>query len=220
MCFSATASFSAAAVIGGIGAVTIWKTARPGYARLLPFATIPLLLAAQQITEGFLWLEIVKPVAGTYRPILIHGFIGYAEIFWPVFAPFAAFLIEPVALRRRMILACLVCGVILSAYLLSVMIAHPYHASIHEDGIVYRNGYPYPWVMWPVYVITTTASFSLSSYREVRIYSRVLFIGLAAAAIFYNRAYVSVWCFFAAVASTLVYLHISRIQDYTRHKEQ
>ena len=67
MCFSATASFSAATVIGGIGAVTIWKTARPGYVRVLPFAAIPLLFAAQQVTEGFLWLEIVKPVAGTWR---------------------------------------------------------------------------------------------------------------------------------------------------------
>ncbi len=220
MCFSATASFSAAVGIGGIGALTIWKTARSGHARALPFAAIPLVFAAQQAIEGFLWLEIVKPVAGAYRPILIHGFIGYVEIFWPAYAPLAAFLIEPVGKRRRMILACLVCGAILSAWFFSVMIDYPYRAYLHEDGIVYKNAHHSPWFITPLYALTTTVSFSLSSYREVRIFSLVLFIGLAAAAIFYNRAYVSVWCFFAGVASTLVYLHVSRIQDYSRHRVQ
>ncbi len=212
MCFSATASFTAAAVMGGVGVVTVYKTAASKAVRVLPFAAVPLLFAAQQLIEGFLWLEIAEPVAGSCRPVLIHGFVGYAQVFWPAFAPLAALLIEPDQLRRRPTLACLVCGIVLAGWLARVMIAHPYSVTVHEDGLVYRNGFDYPWFMWPVYVLATTLSFSFSSHREVRMFSLVVLAGLAVAAILFNRAYVSVWCFFAAAASVLVYIHISRMK--------
>ena len=130
MCFSAMASFSAAAVIGSIGALTFWSTATKHALRVLPFAFFPVLFAAQQLVEGFLWLDLAEPEAGALRTILVHAFQGYAEIFWPIFAPLAAFLIEPESRRRRLILLCLIIGVSLSTYLLIKMIAHPYDAFI------------------------------------------------------------------------------------------
>lgn len=48
MCFSAPVSFSAGAVLLGLGSAK-----RP---RELPFAAIPLLFAIQQLSEGVIWL--------------------------------------------------------------------------------------------------------------------------------------------------------------------
>ena len=53
MCFSATASFSAGAVLLGIGALTVKSSHRR---REMPLAAIPLLFAIQQLTEGVIWL--------------------------------------------------------------------------------------------------------------------------------------------------------------------
>jgi len=53
MCFSATASFSAGAVLRGIGALTLKAARRPCE---WPFAAIPLLFAIQQLIEGMIWL--------------------------------------------------------------------------------------------------------------------------------------------------------------------
>jgi len=92
----------------------------------------------------FLWLDLAEPTPGALRPVLVHAFQGYAEVFWPVFAPLAAFLIEPERLRQRLILICLVVGVCLSAYLLMTMIAHPYAAFVGDGHIIYKNDHHYP----------------------------------------------------------------------------
>ena len=60
MCFSATASFTAAAIVGSIGAVTLWKAARLRDRALLPIAAFPVLFALQQTVEGLLWLELAR----------------------------------------------------------------------------------------------------------------------------------------------------------------
>src|SRR5262249_54969272 len=143
MCFSAPASFTAAAVIGSIGAVTVATAARKLDWRVLPFAFFPVLFAAQQVVEGLLWLDLAGPEPSAWRPVLVHAFQGYAEVFWPTFAPLAALLIEPDRTRRRLILVCLAVGVCLSAYLLVAMIGTPYKATVLQGHIVYWNEHHY-----------------------------------------------------------------------------
>jgi hypothetical protein len=210
MCFSATASFSAAAIIGSIGATTVWRAAERGNPNLLPLALFPLLFAVQQSVEGLLWLDLARDQPGPLRPILVHAFQGYAEVFWPVFAPIAAYLIEPNAWRRRLILLCVITGVLLSAYLLVTMLGHPYGASIVDGHVVYKNDYRYPRGIEVPYVVATTVCLLLSSRRAVQLTAVVIFIGFAVAYVTFHQSYISVWCFFAAVASVLVYLHVSQ----------
>jgi hypothetical protein len=213
MCFSATASFTAAAVVGCIGAVTLWKAAGHHDRALLPLAAFPALFAAQQGIEGLLWLDLARLEPTTCRPFLVHGFIGYAEVFWPTFAPLAALLIEPERRRRQLILICLAIGAALSAYLLLKMIGNLYTASAGSGHIVYRNGATYPKGIEIPYVLATTVSLLLSSHRVVQLMATVILVGFAVAYGFYHMAYISVWCFFAAAASSLVYLFVSRATE-------
>jgi hypothetical protein len=208
MCFSATASFTAAAVTGSIGALTLRSAAAKHEYQALPIAAFPLLFAAQQLTEGFLWLDLAGLEPGALRTILIHAFQGYAEVFWPVFAPLAAYLIEPERRRRRLILLCLAVGVSMSAYLLTKMVAHPYYAFVGSGHIVYENDFQHPAGIEIPYIVATTISLLLSSHKVVQLLAVVIFVGFAAAYISFYDAYTSVWCFFAAAASVLVYLFI------------
>ena len=210
MCFSATASFTAAAVTGSIGALTLRSATEKHDYRALPIAAFPLLFAAQQLTEGFLWLDLASPEPGMHRTILIHAFQGYAEVFWPVFAPLAAFLVEPERRRRRLILLCLAVGMSLSAYLLTTMVAHPYYAFVGSGHIVYENDFQHPPGIEVPYIVATTISLLLSSHKVVQLLAVVIFVGFAAAYISFYEAYTSTWCFFAAAASVLVYLFIRR----------
>lgn len=210
MCFSATASFTAAAVVGTIGVTTLWKAAGHHDRAILPIAAFPALFALQQLVEGFLWLDLAQPAPGACRPFLTHAFLGYAEIFWPVYAPLAAWLIEPVQWRRRLILVCVVVGGVLSAYLLVKMIGNPYTPSAATGHIVYQNGISYPKGIEIPYVLATTISLLLSSHRMIQVLAVVILAGFAVAYVSYNLAYISVWCFFAAIASVIVYLFVSR----------
>jgi hypothetical protein len=217
MCFSATASFTAAAVVGSIGAVTLWTAARQRNYAILPIAAFPALFGLQQAVEGMLWLDLAQPVAGTCRPFLTHAFLGYAEVFWPVFAPLAGLLIEPVAWRRRLMMIALAVGCVLSAYLLMKMIGNPYMASAATGHIVYRNGLTYPTGIEVLYVFATTISLLLSSHRMVQLMAAVILAGFIVAYVFYNMAYISVWCFFAAVASIIVYLFVRQPSQTLGH---
>ena len=208
MCFSATASFAAAAVIGSVGLVTLRSAAAKPDHRILALAAFPLLFAFQQAVEGLLWLDLASPEPGALRGVLVHAFQGYAEVFWPAFAPLAALLIERERWRRLLISGCLVIGVALSIYLLVAMIGHPYQASIGEGHIVYRNDFQYPKGIEAPYVVATTLSLLLSSERAVQRLALVILIGFAVAYISFHHAYISVWCFFAAVASVMVYLYV------------
>ena len=55
MCFSATASFTAGALLIALGSVTVSLAAAP---RERPFAAIPLLFGLQQLIEGGIWLSL------------------------------------------------------------------------------------------------------------------------------------------------------------------
>jgi hypothetical protein len=197
-------------VIGSIGVLTLRSAAAKHDHRLLPFTSLPLLFAAQQLVEGFLWLDLNRSEPGALRTVLVHAFQGYAEIFWPVFAPLAVFLIEPERRRRFLILSCLAVGVALSTYLLTKMIAHPYDAFTGSGHIVYKNDFQYPSGIEAPYLVATTFSLLLSSHKEVKLLAIVILVGFAVAYMSFHQAYISVWCFFAAAASALVYLYISR----------
>ena len=210
MCFSATASFTAAAVAGGIGAVTLWKAAKLRDPALLPIAAFPALFALQQTIEGLLWLDLAQPAPGACRPFLTHAVLGYAEVFWPMFAPLAVWLIEPVRWRRHLIGICFAVGAVVSAYLLWKMLGNPYTASAATGHIVYSNGVTYPKGIEIPYVLATTISLLLSSHRMIQLLAIVILGGFAVAWWSYHQSYISVWCFFAAVASVIVYLFVHR----------
>mgnify|MGYP000091041284 FL=1 len=73
MCFSATASFAASAVLGATGIATLAKTKDR---KMLPLATIPLVFAIQQAIEGGLWLTIAD--GGSDAVLLSALFLFFA----------------------------------------------------------------------------------------------------------------------------------------------
>ena len=220
MCFSATASFTAAAVAGSIGIVTLWKAAKLRDPALLPIAAFPVLFADQQFVEGLLWLDLARPEPGPCRPMLTHAFVAYAEIFWPIFAPLAAWLIEPVQWRRRLIGVCVLVGAAVSTYLLWKMLGSPYTASAATGHIVYSNDVAYPKGIEIPYVVATTISLLLSSHRLIQLLAIVILGAFAVAYWSYHQSYISVWCFFAAIASIIVYLFVHRAAQSGQGSQQ
>ncbi len=64
MCFSASVSFAASALLGGSGIVAIKKSESP---RMLAFASLPIIFGVQQLTEGILWLTFSNPELGYWH---------------------------------------------------------------------------------------------------------------------------------------------------------
>jgi hypothetical protein len=204
MCFSAPASFVTAGLTGAIGIVALTRVSEP---RQLPFAATPVFFAVQQGIEGLLWVNLPLAPDGYLSSALTFLYLFFAEAFWPVYAPIAVWLIEPSAHRRLLIVVCLGAGAGVGTYLLWWILGHPHLATIQDYHIVYGMGYRQPDAVGAVYLAATGLPLFLSSQRTVVVLGAIILAGLVVAYALYWEAFISVWCFFAAIASAAILYH-------------
>lgn len=203
MCFSATASFSAGAVLLGIGALTLKAARQP---RELPFAAIPLLFAIQQLSEGVLWLTF-RYDAPQLNTLMTYVYSFFSHVLWPAYVPVAVLLIEPPGRHRRLLLAFAAAGVAVGTYLLYVLVDFPIAAYPTGQHIEYVSPHFYAAAVMTLYLLSTTVSPILSTHRMVKLFGVQALLSFAAVYYFYAAWFISIWCFFAALLSVVVYLH-------------
>ena len=175
-------------------------------------AATPLLFALQQTTEGLLWLNLPAAGEATFVAILTLVFLIFAEVFWPVYAPIAAMLVEPDRTRRKLMRACLVVGIGVGAYLLWRIYSQPIGATLIDGHIAYRTGRGHPLIVGLAYLAATGLPLILSSQRTLVALGTIIMVGAVVAFVFYWEALVSVWCFFAAAASLVILFHFKTLR--------
>lgn len=205
MCFSAPASFIASTTLAVIGAATLAQRPEP---RLLPFASFPLVFAAHQAIEGLIWLSVERTDAPPQA--LVVAYLVIAQVLWPSLTPLAMLLIEGGRRRRQGLAALLAAGLIVSAAMAHVLIDHPYAVSATAHGLRYATAQEIETHIVGLYVLTTTAPLLMSRHRYILAFGVTVLIGSAVTEVFFFRAAASVWCFFAALASLFVFLHVRR----------
>ena len=205
MCFSATASFSAGALLLGIGVLTLNSASRP---REWPFAAIPLLFAVQQLSEGVIWLTFSYE-APLLNSVMTHVYSFFSHVLWPVYVPVAVLLMEPAGWRRRVLLAFVAAGAAVGAYLLYVLVAFPVASRPTGQHIEYVSPHFFAALTMTLYLVSTALSPLLSTHRLVKLFGVLALLSFGAAYAFYATWFISVWCFFAALLSALVYLHLA-----------
>ncbi len=198
MCFSAPVSFATSAVLGAVGVATL-KRATP---RRRLIAMIPLMFSVQQAIEGVQWL-LERP--STCSVIAGYGFLFFAFLVWPVFIPFAVWYAERIRWRRRVLLVLTGIGVTLMLYMLTVLLHEPLVITSEGLRINYLIAAPYFSYGATVYVLATTISFLFSSHHPLRWFGVTSFLAALVSWWFFQHAFTSVWCFFAAVLSIGLY---------------
>ena len=93
ICFSSTASFSAAAVLLPLGALAIQQTRRRARPELLPLAIMPVFFGLQQAIEGCLWLQLESGSASAFVWPLAVAYLFFAFALWPSWIPWVALVI-------------------------------------------------------------------------------------------------------------------------------
>lgn len=208
MCFSATASFSAGALLLGIGTLTLKSASRP---RELVFAAIPLLFALQQLIEGVIWLtfSVDAPLLNT---VMTHVYSFFSHVLWPVYLPVAVLMIEPPGGRRRALAALVVAGSAVGLYLLYVLVAFPVVSRPTGQHVEYDSPHFFVAAVMMLYLVSTTVSPLLSTLRGVRVFGALALLSFGAAYYFYATWFISVWCFFAALLSVVIYLNFALLR--------
>ncbi|WP_299348739.1 DUF6629 family protein [uncultured Shimia sp.] len=206
MCFSATASFALGGVLVPIGVVALVKARQSGW-QWLPFALYPLAFGLQQICEGFVWIAMQNS-----DPDMLfcssRGFLFYSHFFWPALAPISVWACEPDQKRKRWLGWLSVIGVLygLLIYLPSVLIPGWTIVEIAERSLVYKTPelYDYPitrLMTRVVYAAIVLGALFSSTRNAVRVFALLIAVSLGLTFAFFAYAFISVWCFFAAILS-------------------
>ncbi len=209
MCFSAPASFIAGTALSAVGVATLTRVKKH---KEIPLALIPLLFGIQQLTEGVVWVSLRYGMT-TLNTISSYSFVFFAQVLWPIYVPIAVLLIETVKWRKRIIVACVGLGAVVSAYLLYLLIAFPLHSQIvfHSIQYVCDAAWHVPFSLHAVfYIIATCVSTLISSHKMVRWLGITTTVFLGVAYYFYSVTFASVWCFFAALLSVIIFFHFKK----------
>jgi hypothetical protein len=216
MCFSSTASFGAGVILTAIGVATVKKARQPSH---YFFASIPLLFAAQQMTEGFVWLSFKHPALTSYRDPLAHVFLFFAQVVWPLWAPLAILLLLPKEKRKVIEKIFSLAGAIVSFYLFYCLVFYQIEAIETEHHIFYRRDYPtqFTQVSGAFYLAATLGPPFFSESRRLKVLGLALLGSYISTLILYPNHLISVWCFFAAIVSILVFFVLQQLNDTAKN---
>lgn len=209
MCFSAPASFVAGTALSAVGVATLQRAKKR---KEIPLALIPLLFGIQQLIEGLVWISLRYEMA-LLNTVASYSFVFFAQVLWPIYVPIAVLLIETVKWRKRVISVCVGLGAVVSAYLLYLLIAFPLHSQIVFNSIQYvcDAAWRVPFSLHAVfYIIATYVSTLISSHKMVRWLGITTTVFLGVAYYLYSVTFASVWCFFAALLSVIIFFHFKK----------
>lgn len=211
MCFSATASFAAAAGLVPLGAVALARCRRHDRDDLMPLALMPLFFAAQQAMEGVVWLGFDQGVLEGLPRLAALAYVFFAFAFWPGWIPFLALRlgISPAGWRRRSLLLLQALGLLLALLLWLPLALQPdrvqpvlLQGSIDYGATLLFDGGPLVYGRYLYAAVIGLPLLLLPSARLRGFAIALLASGLAADWL-HRATFASVWCYFSAVLSAL-----------------
>jgi hypothetical protein len=218
MCFSSTASFSAAAFLGLSGAVALHRTKHTSH---LMFASIPFLFSIQQVAEGVLWTALINDPGDYIQKFSMYVFLFFAQVVWTTWIPLSFFFMEKDRKRRKILHGLSVLGIFASLILCSRLVFLNVSASISDHHIFYAIYSPRALIFINsfLYLVCTIGPCFISSVKRSKLLGTLLMASLIVSELFYELYVISVWCFFAAILSTMiVYMAVAMQEESLRSK--
>ncbi|MCP9815615.1 hypothetical protein KBY76_02910 [Synechococcus sp. GreenBA-s] len=217
MCFSSTASFTAAVVLGPLGLLAVRQARRIGQAGRLPLALTPWLFSLQQASEGVVWLGLDDPGGhGDVAPLTRAAallFLFFALGLWPAWMPWLALRFGGSGLepwRRRLIQLLALVGLAFGLGLWLPLALDPdrlqlvvvggsihYATTFLGSGVISHN------LGSGLFALLVALPPLLVPSGRLRLFGLLMLLAFALAQLAYLHAFTSVWCFFAALLSAL-----------------
>jgi hypothetical protein len=215
MCYSASVSYSAAAVLVTTGLYAVQQAGRLQTPYRM-WALIPVFFGLQQAFEGMVWQALAAGDAAVPYALGFHFFSHFLWLWW---FPLSCYLVEPGKLRSRVMAGCVAFGAFAGTLVYAVMLFHPewMMVAVREHSIHYSFSVPYrssihlPITPAALYALTILVPLFVSSHRLIRIFGVLIALSALLASQVYSYAYVSVWCFFAALLSLYLVYMIRRL---------
>ena len=90
-----------------------------------------------------------------------------------------------------------------------MLVAFPVVSGPTGQHVEYDSPHFFAAEVMTLYLVATAASPLLSTLRGVRVFGALALLSFGAAYYFYAAWFISVWCFFAALLSAVIYVHFA-----------
>lgn len=209
MCFSAEADLVGGALLTLIGVDAVRHVHRRH--DHLALATLPLLLAAHQVDEAFVWRGLQGRVDAGVGHLATWVYLTFAFVVLPVYVPVAVLALESAPGRRRVITGFVALGALVSLLLLSAMLRGPVTVTIGDHHLQYGIGLTAGFWVVTGYVTATCGAAVFSGYRRLALFGVVNLIAVALLARLAIDGFASLWCAWAAVTAGAIALHLRTV---------
>jgi hypothetical protein len=207
MCFSASVSSAASALLIPAGVYCIKSVmSEKAY---LPLAGVPLAFGIQQGCEGLVWLGMNSDDASLTQAAAL-AFLFFSYWFWLVWPSVLVVWLEENPNVQRLCQVFLALGIIYGTVLYLPLLINSDWLSIAvvQHSIEYQAqfvGDAIPRLISRLlYASIILGPLFLSSRVDIKIWGILIAILASITALLFNYAFVSVWCFFAALVSMYV----------------
>ncbi len=208
MCFSPEAD----AVVGGlvivIGADTLRHVREP---KQILLASLPLLFGLHQFDEAFVWWGLQGHVSESVQRVGVWIYLLFALAALPAIVPVAVWGIEPSARRRRLIGAMAALGIAVGVSLGVAVFRGSVNAAIDGRHIAYDvSALHQGRQLTALYVVAACGALLMCTYRDIALLGLLNLVAVPLLMWLTVGGFISLWCFWAAMASVVIDVHMRR----------
>jgi hypothetical protein len=178
---------------------------RDGHLFLVAF---PLLLGLHQVDDAFVWWSLQGHVSHEIGRIAMWIYLVVAFVVLPVLVPVVIMRLEPTAARRWRMAPFLVIGVAVAAVLLETMVRNRPSARLGAYHLAYSIGLRHGIIVIGFYVVATCGPLLASGFRHIVIFGMANVVAVVVLARLSADGFASLWCFYAALATGAIALHM------------
>ncbi len=173
----------------------------------LPISTWPLFFGLQQAVEGLLWLGIASNELTLINTASL-GFLFFSHFFWLFWTPFSAFSLETKKSLRIILMIFTLLGFFYGSLLYFPLLLEKSFVKITvvNSSIYYGTKFIFNDLVpknfsFVTYAIIILVPLLISSNQRVNFLGSLISLSVIITYIMFSHAFISVWCFFAAVLS-------------------
>jgi hypothetical protein len=191
-------------VLTAVGIATARKVQKPEQKL---FASIPFLFGIQQFCEGILWITLKAGKFAELQNVTEHIFLTFALVIWPLFLPLAVRLMEHAPARKAILTRLTIMGFVTSLFYAYCLIFYKVTPEIQGFHIQYNDQFPGNIVHYAFifYLGLTVLPSFVSTVKWMWVFGILIAVSGIVTGIFYSGYLTSVWCFFAAGLSVIIY---------------
>lgn len=215
VCFSPEGDLVGGLVVTAIG-VDAYRHLHGRNNHLL-FATVPLVLGIHQLDESVLWWSLEGPVPHALGQVAMWIYLLIAMVVVPILIPLSIWKLQPTSRRRWIVAPFLALGIGVAIVLLITMLHGPVTVRLGAYHLAYSIGLRNGILVVGLYVLATCGALLCSGYRDIVIFGVANVIAVVILARLTADGFASLWCFYAAIASGFISLHMRLGKPHRAH---